>query len=32
MYEIKPSKYQILKSKITNNYKIDYNNTIDQIN
>ena len=29
---IKPSKYQeILKSKITNNYKIDYNNTIEQI-
>ena len=33
MYKIKPSKYQeILKSKITDNYKIDYNNTIDQIN
>ena len=33
IYKIKPSKYQeILKSKITNNYKIDYNNTIEQIN
>ena len=33
MDEIKPSKYQeILKKKITDNYKIDYNNTIDQIN
>ena len=33
MYKIKPSKYQeILKNKITDNYKIDYNNTIDQIN
>ena len=33
MYRIRPSKYQeILKSKITNNYKIDYNNIIDQIN
>ena len=32
MYKIKPSKYQeILKNKITDNYKIDYNNTIDQI-
>ena len=32
IYKIKPSKYQeILKSKITNNYKIDYNNTIEQI-
>ena len=33
MYKIKPSKYQeILKNKITDNYKIDYDNTIDQIN
>ena len=33
MYKIKPSKYQeILKNKITDNYKIDYKNTIDQIN
>ena len=33
IYKIKPSKYQeILKSNITNNYKIDYNNTIEQIN
>ena len=33
IYKIKPSKYQeILKSKITNNYKIDSNNTIQQIN
>ena len=33
MYKIKPSKYQeILKNKITGDYKIDYNNTIDQIN
>ena len=33
MYKIKRSKYQeILKNKITDNYKIDYNNTIDQIN
>ena len=32
IYKIKPSKYQeILRSKITNNYKIDYNNTIEQI-
>ena len=32
MYKIKPSKYQeILKNKITDDYKIDYN-TIDQIN
>ena len=32
IYKIKPSKYQeILKSKITNNYKIDYNNTMEQI-
>ena len=29
MYKIKPS---ILKNKITDNYKIDYNNTFDQIN
>ena len=30
---MKPSKYQeILKNKIMDNYKIDYNNTIDQIN
>ena len=33
MYKMKPSKYQeILKNKITDNYEIDYNNTIDQIN
>ena len=33
MYKIKPSKYQeILNNKITENYKIDYDNTIDQIN
>ena len=33
MNKIKPSKYQeILKNKITDKYKIDYNNTIDQIN
>ena len=33
IYKIKPSKYQeILKSNITNNYEIDYNNTIEQIN
>ena len=33
MYKIKPSKYQgIRKNKITDNNKIDYNNTIDQIN
>ena len=33
IYKIKPSKYQeILKNKITDNYKIDYNDTIDQIN
>ena len=33
MYKIKPSKYQeILKNKISDNYKIDYDNTIDQIN
>ena len=33
MYKIEPSKYQeILKNNITDNYKIDYNNTIDQIN
>ena len=33
MYKIKLSKYQeILKNKITDNYKRDYNNTIDQIN
>ena len=33
MYKIKPSKYQeILKNKITDNYKIEYNNTIDQTN
>ena len=33
MYKMKSSKYQeILKNKITDNYKIDYNNTIDQIN
>ncbi len=32
IYKIEPSKYQeILKSKITNNYKIDHNNTIEQI-
>ena len=33
MYKIKPSKYpEILRKKITDNYKIDYNDTIDQIN
>ena len=33
MYKMKPSKYpEILKNKITDNYKLDYNNTIDQIN
>ena len=33
MYKIKPSKYQeILKNKITDNSKINNNNTIDQIN
>ena len=33
MYKIKPSKYQeILRDKITDNYKIDYNDAIDQIN
>ena len=30
MYKMKSSKYQeIRKNKITDNYKIDYNNTID---
>ena len=33
MYKIKPSKYhEILRNKITDNYKIEYNDTIDQIN
>ena len=33
MYKIEPSKYQeILNNKITDNYKIDNDNTIDQIN
>ena len=33
MYKIEPSKYQdILNNKITDNYKIDDDNTIDQIN
>ena len=33
MYKNKPSKYQeILKNKVTDNYEIDYNNTIDKIN
>ena len=32
-YKMKPSKYlEILMDKITDNYKIDYNDTIDQIN
>ena len=33
MYKVEPSKYQeILNNKITDNYKIDKDNTIDQIN
>ena len=33
MYKIKPSKYhEFLRNKITDNYKTDYNDTIDQIN
>ena len=33
MYKINPSKYQeILRNKITDNYKIDYKDTISQIN
>ena len=33
MYKIEPSTYQeILNNKITDNYKIDKDNTIDQIN
>ena len=33
MYKIEPSKYQeILNIKITDNYKIDKDNTINQIN
>ena len=33
IYKIKPSKYQeILKYKITDDYKIDYNNTLDRMN
>ena len=33
MYNIEPSKYQeFLKNNITDNYKIDYNDTVDQIN
>ena len=33
MHKIKPSKYQeLLTNKITENYKIDYNNTIGQTN
>ena len=33
MYKINPSKYQeILRNKITDNYKIDYKDTICQIN
>ena len=33
MYKVEPSKYQeILNNKITDDYKIDKDNTIDQIN
>ena len=33
LYKINPSNYhKILKNKITDNYKIDYNDTISQIN
>ena len=33
MYKVEPSKFQeILNNKITDNYKIDKDNTIDQIN
>ena len=33
MYKVEPSKYQeVLNNKITDNYKIDKDNTIDQIN